>query len=452
MNLMGGPAAYESLLDEMFEGTSETTGRSQPDITGMIGQYAHGNEPSHHMAYLYAYAGNHGKTAKLVKQIQENLYSNDPDGLSGNEDCGQMSAWHVWSAMGMYPVCPGSDQLVVGAPAFSSMLITPRPKRGTFSEKNELHIERLGSGSYISGIASDFGHPTVLQSQTKSWFSKELVRQGGRIQFETDTDSPGTFGSALADRPSEIWDDKKFIGVPVISAPMTFRSKTFQVSILPNAKNDAIEYQTSPRSLKQASESWKSYSGPFEVSADAQIWARSVGSNGNQSSAVSHHIRRISHNWTLNLQTAFDPQYAASGRNAMIDGIRGPRHYQTGDWQGFWGEDVKGVIDLKENRQITAVEVGALRDIRPWIFLPREVRIEVSSDSLAWRAFGKGPKRHENANDDEEALVHRFEVEGEASARYIRFDIINFGPLPEGHLGAGHPSWTFLDEIHVITK
>lgn len=135
----------------------------------------------------------------------------------------------------------------------------------------------------------------------------------------------------------------------------------------------------------------------------------------------------------------------------MIDGIRGPRHYQTGDWQGFWGEDVKGVIDLKENRQIKAVEVGALRDIRPWIFLPREVRIEVSSDSLEWHAFGKGPKRHEKANDDEEALVHRFAVEGEASARYIRFEIINFGPLPEGHLGAGHPSWTFLDEIHVIT-
>jgi putative alpha-1,2-mannosidase len=70
----------------------------------MIGQYAHGNEPSHHMAYLYAYTGNHKKTTKLIDQIQKNLYQNAPDGLSGNEDCGQMSAWHVWSALGMYPV------------------------------------------------------------------------------------------------------------------------------------------------------------------------------------------------------------------------------------------------------------------------------------------------------------------------------------------------------------
>ncbi|MDB4694574.1 hypothetical protein OAF30_04015, partial [Flavobacteriales bacterium] len=106
---------------------------------------------------------------------------------------------------------------------------------------------------------------------------------------------------------------------------------------------------------------------------------------------------------------------------------------------------------LKQSRQITAVEVGALRDIRPWIFLPREVRIEVSSDSLVWHAFGGGAKRHEKSNDDEEALIHRFKLEGKASARYIRFEIINFGPLPENHLGAGHPSWTFLDEIRVIT-
>ena len=451
MNLIGGPAAYESLLDEMFEGTSETTGRSQPDITGMIGQYAHGNEPSHHMAYLYTYAGNHGKTVKLVQQIQENLYSNAPDGLSGNEDCGQMSAWHVWSAMGMYPVCPGSDQLVAGTPSFSSMRITPRQKQGSSPEKKQLHIERFGSGPHVNGVSSHFGSSTVLQSQTKSWFSKELVQQGGRIQFKTDADSSKSFGSALADRPSEHWEDERFTGVPVIEAPMTFRSKTFMVSILPNAKEDAIEFQVSNQRLKKASESWKPYSHPFEVSADAQIWARSVNANGNQSSAVSHQIRRISHNWTLDLQTAFDPQYAASGTNAMIDGIQGPRHYQTGDWQGFWGEDVKGVIDLKENRQITAVEVGALRDIRPWIFLPREVQIEVSLDSLAWRVFGGGAKGHEKADDDEEALVHRFKIEGKASARYIRFEIVNFGPLPENHLGAGHPSWTFLDEIDVIT-
>ena len=362
-----------------------------------------------------------------------------------------MSAWHVWNAMGMYPVCPGSDQLVAGTPSFSSMVISPRQKRGNSSVNNQLHIERFGSGPHVNGVSSCFGSSTVLQSQTKSWFSKEWVQQGGRIQFKTDSDSPQSFGSALADRPSETWEDEQFTGVPVIEAPMTFRSKSFVVSILPNAKEDAIEYQVSNRPLKQASDSWKPYSQSFEVSADAQIWARSVNADGDQSSAVSHQIRRISHNWTLDLQTAFDPQYAASGTNAMIDGIQGPRHYQTGDWQGFWGEDVKGVIDLKENRQITAVEVGALRDIRPWIFLPREVRIEVSSDSLAWRVFGEGPKGHEKANDEDEALVHRFKIEGKASARYIRFEIVNFGPLPENHLGAGHPSWTFLDEIDVIT-
>jgi hypothetical protein len=99
------------------------------------------------------------------------------------------------------------------------MRISPRQKRGNSSEKNQLHIERFGSGPHVNGVSSYFGSSTVLQSQTKSWFSKELVQQGGRIQFKTDSDSSKSFGSALADRPSEHWEDERFTGVPVIEAP-----------------------------------------------------------------------------------------------------------------------------------------------------------------------------------------------------------------------------------------
>ena len=89
--------------------TPRTTGREQADITGLIGQYAHGNEPSHHMAYLYAYAGQPWKTQAMVRRILDTMYARAPDGLAGNEDCGQMSAWFVISALGLYPVAPGSD-------------------------------------------------------------------------------------------------------------------------------------------------------------------------------------------------------------------------------------------------------------------------------------------------------------------------------------------------------
>ena len=123
IHMMGGDQQAEAKLDGLFSENSETTGRTQADITGLIGQYAHGNEPSHHMGYLYDYIGKPHKTQKLVRTIMDSLYNKGPEGLPGNEDCGQMSAWFVWSAMGFYPVTPGSTYYAVGSPLFDSVHI-----------------------------------------------------------------------------------------------------------------------------------------------------------------------------------------------------------------------------------------------------------------------------------------------------------------------------------------
>ena len=107
MDAMGGPQAMEQRLDALFEAPEGNTGRTQADITGCIGQYAHGNEPSHHVAWLYDFVGRPDKRQARVQQILETLYTATPDGLCGNDDCGQMSAWYILSALGRYPVCPG---------------------------------------------------------------------------------------------------------------------------------------------------------------------------------------------------------------------------------------------------------------------------------------------------------------------------------------------------------
>lgn len=105
-NLIGGKKALSAWLDQLFSTSSSLSGREQADITGLIGQYAHGNEPSHHMAYMYNYSATPWKTQVYVDSIQRSMYHNAPDGLSGNEDCGQMSAWYVLSALGFYPLLP----------------------------------------------------------------------------------------------------------------------------------------------------------------------------------------------------------------------------------------------------------------------------------------------------------------------------------------------------------
>ena len=118
---MGGHGKFSAKLDELFTTETKLAGREQPDITGLIGQYAHGNEPSHHIAYLYNYAGEPWKTQKLVRRIMDEFYKPQPDGLIGNEDCGQMSAWYVLSASGFYPVTPGKPDYQIGTPLFKEI-------------------------------------------------------------------------------------------------------------------------------------------------------------------------------------------------------------------------------------------------------------------------------------------------------------------------------------------
>ncbi len=132
----------EDLLDGLFYASSHTTGREQADITGLIGQYAHGNEPSHHIAYLYNATNNPRRTSYWVHRILGSQYQNAPDGLSGNEDCGQMSAWYVMASMGMYPLVPGKPEYQISTPWWDAIhLDLPSGK--------ELDITVEDVGTYI---------------------------------------------------------------------------------------------------------------------------------------------------------------------------------------------------------------------------------------------------------------------------------------------------------------
>lgn len=130
-DLHGGKDRLIGLLDEMFTSASKLDGKMLSDITGLVGQYAQGNEPSHHMAYLYSYLGEPAKTQKWVRYILDNMFTTQRDGIPGNEDCGQMSAWYVFSSMGFYPVTPGSSQYILGTSVFDKVTVN-LPDGGKF--------------------------------------------------------------------------------------------------------------------------------------------------------------------------------------------------------------------------------------------------------------------------------------------------------------------------------
>src|SRR5690606_20769340 len=118
IELFGSEEAFVTKLDSLFTIPSTQVEGASADITGLIGQYAHGNEPSHHTTYLYAWVGQQWKSAEKVREICTTMYTDQPDGLCGNEDCGQMSAWYVFSSLGFYPVNPANGAYVFGSPLF----------------------------------------------------------------------------------------------------------------------------------------------------------------------------------------------------------------------------------------------------------------------------------------------------------------------------------------------
>lgn len=179
IELMGGNEAFVTHLDSLFNEDSNITGDNvSADISGLIGQYAHGNEPSHHIAYLYNYAGKPWKTQNMVRQIMDTMYDDQPDGLSGNEDCGQMSAWYVFSAMGLYPVNPASGIYDLGSPLFDRVTINVgENKTFVIEAKNVSEANKYVKQITLNG-----------QAITNYQITHNDIMKGGRLIFEMTDD------------------------------------------------------------------------------------------------------------------------------------------------------------------------------------------------------------------------------------------------------------------------
>ena len=190
--MLGGDAKAIAKLDAMFDYDNSKLDYSHAeDIAGLIGQYIHGNEPSHHVAYLYAYAGAPWRTQERLKQIVESQYKPAPDGLSGNDDLGQMSAWLVFTGLGFYPVAPGSNQYVLGRP-FADRAVLDLPDGGRFT------VEAPGlsdTNRYVGKVELNG------KALTRSWITDAEIRAGGTLRFTMQATPNKAWGQAAGARP-----------------------------------------------------------------------------------------------------------------------------------------------------------------------------------------------------------------------------------------------------------
>ncbi|MBQ5943844.1 MAG: GH92 family glycosyl hydrolase [Bacteroidales bacterium] len=190
IRLHGSDEAFVQNLDSLFVAEGDLGGGAA-DVTGLIGMYAHGNEPSHQTVYLYSFAGQPWKTAQLVNKIQKELYTDQPDGLSGNEDCGQMSAWHVQSALGFFQVNPAGGDYVFGTPLFPKVVLNlPGGKTFTVIAKGVSDSNIYIKGAKLNG-----------KEYTKSYITYDDIMAGGTLEFSMSGKPNENFGKAPADRP-----------------------------------------------------------------------------------------------------------------------------------------------------------------------------------------------------------------------------------------------------------
>ena len=194
INFEGGNARFIQKLDSLFTISSDIPS-TVSDVTGLIGQYAHGNEPSHHTAYLYNYAGAPWKSQNIVRKVMDDLYSDGPAGLCGNEDMGQMSAWFVLSAMGFYPVAPGQNVYTIGSPEFSKVIIRLDKN---FNKANEFVIEAVNNSKTNKYIQSATLNGKPLN---KPWFDHSVIKNGGKLIFKMGPEPNMNWGNAPEDAP-----------------------------------------------------------------------------------------------------------------------------------------------------------------------------------------------------------------------------------------------------------
>ena len=392
----GGKEKFEAKLDEMFNSESKTTGREQVDVTGLIGQYAHGNEPSHHMAYLYNYVGKPEKTAEKVHYILENFYKNAPDGLIGNEDCGQMSAWYVLSAMGVYQVTPGQPIWEINKPLLDAKVSIDDNKPNYLHLPNKRGVlPQFGMERVEEKIVNPIIPVPVIQAESKSFkdkMTRTIVSQKAEdklyyIVFENDID----------------YSDTKMAFIPY-SKPFTIESSSTVLAFVKNAEE--------------------------------------------QSKTISATFFKKPNNYTIDIKSNYNPQYHAGGAEGLLDGILGTDNWRKGDWQGYQSQDFEAIVDLQGPKSISEFHSNYLQDQRSWILMPTKVEYFTSIDNIHFTLVATidndiNPKKEDNSIKD-----FKF-ISNPINARYVKVKAYNFGKLPEWHQGFGGDAFIFIDEITI---
>jgi predicted alpha-1,2-mannosidase len=429
IELMNGEVNFATKLDQLFIAESKTTGREQADITGLIGQYAHGNEPSHHIAYLYDYAHQAWKTQYRVRQIMDDFYKATPDGLIGNEDCGQMSAWYVLSALGFYPVTPGSPVYAIGTPLFPEIKVHLESGRSFIVKANN-----VSRGNFYIQSAKLNGEP-----YHDLFINHADLMAGGELIFEMGEKPNHTWAT---EAPVSEITTQQILAVPVLDASGKTFSDRMQLRFKPD-RNTNVYYTIDGSEPDKNSTRFRA---PFLIDKTSTVKFRAFDDSGHSSQVGIANFLKLQHHWKLTLLSKYDSQYPGGGDQALIDGVRGTTNLNSVAWQGYQGKDLIAIIDLSHVERVTKLGASFLQDVGSWIMMPPLVSFEVSIDGKNYTpvlsiANDVSPQNYDPTIKNFNGTI------APRNVRYVKVHAQNFGKLPNWHAGAGGDAWIFADEI-----
>ncbi len=431
IDLMGGSDSYEAKLDALFNAPSNLTGREQPDITGLIGQYAHGNEPSHNTVYMYNFVGKPTKTQKYVKQVMDDFYTDRRDGYSGNEDCGQMSAWAVFSCMGFYPATPASGYYVLGLPRFERT-------RLTFENGKQFEVVAKNlsdKNCYVQSVKLN-GKPLE-----RSYVTFDEVHNGGTLEFTMTDKADSPWATKPENCPVARIPAESIVIVPTINTDSDTFFDSLMVSMSHPVEGVKIYYTLDGT---EPSEGSLLYEQPICLKQNTMVRAAAL-QDGRWSQVIDAQYYLIDANRSVKLQNMYNEQYEAGGLKALIDHLRGGENFRTGAWQGYYGVDLIATVDLGQPKKINRLAGSFLQEVYSWIWMPTEVEYFISNDGKSFRSVGK--VKNTVPIDADGAFIQEMEVRPRTNARYVKMVAKTIGTCPEGHVGAGQKAWIFCDEL-----
>lgn len=398
--------------------------------------YFVGDEFSMHAPYLYNNIRRPWKTQKLIREILTHYFTAEPSGLCGNDDCGQLSAWYIFGAMGFYPVAPGNTDYNITSPLFKKVTMNlPNGKKFVVRTENN-----SDENYYIQKIKLNG------KDYKKTYINHSDIMSGGEIVFLLGNKPNMNFGVKDDEIPlSRITrvETEEILFVPEVKTERTsFYNST--VVELNHIYDDVKIYYTINGDVPTVNDNL--YNKPLEISEKCNLKVKAFRSNSDYSEVVSVDFHRIPEGRKVQLNSKYASKYSGGGELALIDYKRGGEDFMSGFYQGYEAEDFEAVIDLGKPQNIKRIGAGFLQDLGPWIFFPEKIKFYTSTDGKTFNLI-----KETNIDHKQKPLVSReykeFFAEIKNEIRYIKIKAENLVSCPDWHDFAGNKSWIFVDEI-----